>query len=379
MTEWSGFFDGTEQVPVDYTRAELAAIYARYLGNGYIPSLLNKLVVYQPAGNDANMSVNVASGGAQIEGVAYTNDAVKNLTIEAADVTHNRIDRIVLRLTTTGSPGQIRLAVVKGQAANPPVVPTRTWSTPTFELCIAYITVAVGTSAITNAMITSERDDDSVCGAARPDAVGKKAYANVDMNGFKQTGLALGVAATDSASMQNIANTKIDDLTQGDDNTDLDFSTSRHGLTPKGPGLGKFLRDDSTWQAVAVFKTASASDVLQKSVDTERVTTSGPFFLLANIYIPGNYNWGSVFRIRFDVKGNLGGSGYTAIGQLYFNGVAVGSELSDGTAAYVTKTQDLGLGPGLLQLWGRSSAPGYAAYFRNFRVYCTDTTVAPAW
>jgi len=41
---------------------------------------------------------------------------------------------------------------------------------------------------------------------------------------------------------------KLDDFATPDDNTDLDFSTSRHGLCPKAPNnTAKFLRGDSTW------------------------------------------------------------------------------------------------------------------------------------
>ena len=44
---------------------------------------------------------------------------------------------------------------------------------------------------------------------------------------------------------------KIDDLAAPDDNTDLDFSTSAHGLVPKGTNAGNFLKDDGSWAAPA--------------------------------------------------------------------------------------------------------------------------------
>ncbi len=44
---------------------------------------------------------------------------------------------------------------------------------------------------------------------------------------------------------------KLDDHAIPDDNTDLDFDTARHGLTPKGTNVGKFLKDDGTWAAPA--------------------------------------------------------------------------------------------------------------------------------
>ncbi|MCH8281219.1 MAG: hypothetical protein IIC96_11125, partial [Chloroflexi bacterium] len=48
---------------------------------------------------------------------------------------------------------------------------------------------------------------------------------------------------------------KLDDLAAPDDNTDLDFSTTKHGLTPKGTNTGNFLKDDGSWAA------ASGSDI----------------------------------------------------------------------------------------------------------------------
>lgn len=45
---------------------------------------------------------------------------------------------------------------------------------------------------------------------------------------------------------------KLDDLATPDDNTDLNASSSRHGLLPKLPNTGtKFLRDDGTFQTIA--------------------------------------------------------------------------------------------------------------------------------
>ena len=46
---------------------------------------------------------------------------------------------------------------------------------------------------------------------------------------------------------------KLDDLAAPDDNTDLNVSTSKHGLTPKAPNDTKqFLRGDGTWAQIAL-------------------------------------------------------------------------------------------------------------------------------
>ncbi|MDP6584406.1 MAG: hypothetical protein QF535_07100, partial [Anaerolineales bacterium] len=52
---------------------------------------------------------------------------------------------------------------------------------------------------------------------------------------------------------------KLDDLDSPDDNTDLDFSTSAHGLVPKGTNTGNFLKDDGTWAAAG---TALTTDIV---------------------------------------------------------------------------------------------------------------------
>lgn len=55
---------------------------------------------------------------------------------------------------------------------------------------------------------------------------------------------------------------KIDDLAVPDDNTDLDVSITKHGLTPKAPNdTAKFLRGDGTWAAVGGVTTVIATDV----------------------------------------------------------------------------------------------------------------------
>jgi len=55
----------------------------------------------------------------------------------------------------------------------------------------------------------------------------------------------------DSEAVAAAKTVKLDDLTAPDDTVDLDFSTSLHGLVPKGVNLGKFLKDDGTWDTPA--------------------------------------------------------------------------------------------------------------------------------
>ena len=57
---------------------------------------------------------------------------------------------------------------------------------------------------------------------------------------------------TDAAAIIAAKTVKLDDFATPDDNTDLDFDTARHGLTPKGTNVGDFLKDDGTWADPAV-------------------------------------------------------------------------------------------------------------------------------
>lgn len=123
-----------------------------------------ELAVTQRAAG-TNMSVDVAAGTASVDGdspsgsrqYVVRSDAVTNVTVEAAPGSNSRIDLIV---------AQIRDAAVGGGANNDWVLTAVTGTSgatpsppalPTSAIELAQVTVASGTSAITNAMITDRR------------------------------------------------------------------------------------------------------------------------------------------------------------------------------------------------------------------------------
>ena len=57
------------------------------------------------------------------------------------------------------------------------------------------------------------------------------------------------VTPTDTNTTYTAGDFKLDDLGAPDDNTDLDFTTSAHGLVPKCTDTGNFLKGDGTWAA----------------------------------------------------------------------------------------------------------------------------------
>lgn len=75
---------------------------------------------------------------------------------------------------------------------------------------------------------------------------------------------------TDTEAVAAAKTVKLDDLATPDDNTDLDFSTSVHGLVPKGTDTGDFLKDDGTWAAPA-----GGGDVTAAAVMTDNTIIKG--------------------------------------------------------------------------------------------------------
>ena len=82
---------------------------------------------------------------------------------------------------------------------------------------------------------------------------GGAAEAAVAWENCNHTGLKLG--GTLDMNSQSVSNwgggLKLDDLATPDDNTDLDVSTSVHGLAPKITNTANFLKGDGTWAAPA--------------------------------------------------------------------------------------------------------------------------------
>jgi hypothetical protein len=355
MTQSSGFFD-----PGGYTRAQIAAAFARFLGNGVAPGVGGALLVYQHT--SPNMSVNVATGGMEIEGYWHDSDAVANLVIEAADVSNPRIDRIVARLTTTGSPGSIVLAVRKGTAQTPAVAPVPTWTSPTYELVLADIAVAVGTTAITTAMITSQRNNDLLCGVARPRAVGKRAYADVWMDGWKLTSLANPVSAQDADTMA------------ARDAALLVKVPSQTGKT------GMFLTTNGTvtsWAAQGGFFQAIASDTLVKSSDASVAITDGAYTIKKSASTPIVHLPNGTYRVKFSLYA-YGNTNEHVYGKIYLGGIPVGTErhlqADGGAGTTVVYSEDItvtSIGGTAIQVYCYHTG-GQTAAVSNFRIYCTE-------
>ena len=113
MAQECGFFnaelEGGEYDRV-YNAEQFAAYFASFIGNGVFGNSMSELVVVE---NDTpNMSINVSSGQAWINGWWYRNTEEYNLSVDVADGVLNRIDIVVLRWGSTER--DTWLQVVKG-------------------------------------------------------------------------------------------------------------------------------------------------------------------------------------------------------------------------------------------------------------------------
>ncbi len=119
-----------------------------------------------------------------------------------------------------------------------------------------------------------------------------------------------------------------------------------------------------------------ASDTLRHSHDAEADTNLTAYTKLKTITFASGLS--ANYRVKFDLKG--GDATHIGYGRIYKNGVALGTEQTDITGGYVTKSEDLTttLSPGdTLELWAKI-APSGIVYVRNFRVYYDPNFTAPS-
>jgi hypothetical protein len=201
MTEIYGLFDATDPMDPDrvYTSEAFARLFKTMMRDGIVHNDGAELAVSPSV--PAAMSVSVGTGMALIQGRYYINDSDLTLNVEAADPSHPRIDRVVVRLEAT--PGRTVHAVVKkGTPAPSPVPPGLTRTTETWELSLAQVAVGAGATSIIAGNITDERANPSLCGVAAPVYVPSsqlEVVGAVDMQSNALTGLPVPSAATSAA------------------------------------------------------------------------------------------------------------------------------------------------------------------------------------
>ena len=147
MAQKSGFF-GSVNHDRAYGSADIAAFLSNFFTNGIFNNSLE-------VSSNNNMTVNVASGNANINGYSYTNTDALTLNIADADSELGRIDSVILRLNL--SDRQITAMILQGSYATTPGQPSIVRSGNIYDLRLANISVPAGSTRITSSMITDTR------------------------------------------------------------------------------------------------------------------------------------------------------------------------------------------------------------------------------
>jgi len=144
----------------------------------------------------SGMQVKVANGSAIIKGrtVTYygTADGTETITLDTADATNPRIDRIVLELNLASNVRDIVLKVVTGTPMASPVAPDLVRNDVTYQISLAQVRVNANTSTV--GTITDERSNATVCG-----------ISNV-MVGIKSTDARIITLSSATATLYGVTN-----------------------------------------------------------------------------------------------------------------------------------------------------------------------------
>lgn len=135
-------------------------------GDGVSREIGNSLAVTETG--PASLGVDVDTGACRADGWRFeVHTAAETVSLDAADPTNDRIDRIVVRVRLGSSNRDIILDSVTGTPAGSPSAPALTRTADTYEISLAQVYVAASVSSVSNANITDERGDNSVCGYLR--------------------------------------------------------------------------------------------------------------------------------------------------------------------------------------------------------------------
>lgn len=155
MAETFGFYDTEKLVDGTYDREYVAQQWADYfklfIGTGVFASPTNQLKVVAGKG----MNVVVKAGWAFIEGRWYHNDADLVLPVQPNTTASTITSGVFIQANSSDR-------VIKAVIATGRTTPDR--EAPYYELELAQIQLATGTTSITDSMITDMRPDESVCG-----------------------------------------------------------------------------------------------------------------------------------------------------------------------------------------------------------------------
>jgi hypothetical protein len=149
MAEHYRFFNSAEDDLREYTAAEFAEYFSRFLSDGlYTVNGRAGLKVSPGTG----LSVNIDTGYAFIRGYMYKNDSEMTRTLEPADTMLDRIDRIILSFDEVAR--EIKVVVKKGTFSSTPQAPAIEVSSTVKEMTLAQVRIRKSSAAISTQDIT---------------------------------------------------------------------------------------------------------------------------------------------------------------------------------------------------------------------------------
>ena len=155
MAETSGFFDAEELVDGTFDREYIAEQWANYfklfIGNGVFINPTNQLKVVAGEG----MQIIIKHGWAFINGYWYHNDSDLVIAVPVNSTPSTVNSGVFVQFDSQNRTVTTILANGRTEVDR---------ELPHYELKLAEVSVATGTTAITDSMITDTRIDENVCG-----------------------------------------------------------------------------------------------------------------------------------------------------------------------------------------------------------------------
>lgn len=194
MAEKSSFFNSVNGDRT-YAAEDWARYFASFIGNGVFGSPGTNLQVSPGDG----LGVTIAAGLAWINGYFYVNEGGLDLSLATADGTLPRIDRVVIRWSLAGR--AIIAAVKTGVAASSPSAPSLQRDSSIYELGIADVYIAAGTTTVSSSNITDRRSNVALCGIVS--SIVSEAHTH-DLAGSSLTGV-LPVSKGGTGAMDTVS------------------------------------------------------------------------------------------------------------------------------------------------------------------------------
>lgn len=164
MAQECGFFNaqlvGENEYDRVYLAEQFAAYFASFIGNGVFGQSMQKLEVLSQSVPD--MTIQVLSGEAWINGWWYRNTDTYTLGLQIADGVLSRIDAVVLRWGNVER--DMWLTVITGEPSANPKAPALRRDADYYDLQLATVSINAGTIKITQAQIKDTRLNNAVCG-----------------------------------------------------------------------------------------------------------------------------------------------------------------------------------------------------------------------